>query len=79
MNDFNNVENLETLLQGLQQEQESFFSDTDNLEQPLMGDYTYNQARKECEAAVGIDVEYIEIDKNGNKTLCLFRNLKYKK
>lgn len=75
----NNIKNMETLLEYLQQEQENCFSDTNNLDQPLMDDYTYKQARKEGETAVGISVDHVEIDGDGNKTVYLFRNLKYKK
>lgn len=75
----NNIKNVETMLEYLQQEQESCFSDTNNLDQPLMDDYTYKQMRKEGEAAIGISVDHVEKDENGNNTIYLFRNLKYRK
>lgn len=75
----NNVENLDNLLEYLQQEQENCFSDTNNLDQPLMDDYSYKQAKEEFDRVLGISVEHVEIDGDGNKTVYLFRNLKYKK
>lgn len=74
-----NIKNIETLLEYLQREQESLFSDTNNLDKSVMNTYTYEQSKKESEVAVGIDVDHVEIDANGNKVLCLFRNLKYEK
>lgn len=74
-----NIKNLETLLECLQQEQDSCFSDTKILDQPLMDNYSYEQSRKESEAAIGIDVDHVEIDENGNKVVYLFRNSKYRK
>lgn len=57
----NNVENLDTLLEYLQQEQENYFSDTNNLEQPLMDDYSYKQAKEEFDRVLGISADKLEL------------------
>lgn len=57
----NNVENLDTLLEYLQQEQENCFSDTNNLEQPLMDDYSYKQAKEEFDRVLGISADKLEL------------------
>ena len=75
----NNIKNMDTLLEYLQQEQESCFSDTNNLYKAFIDARAFEQSKKESEVAVGIDVDHVEIDANGNKVLCLFRNLKYEK